>query len=109
MIIYVDIDDTICYYKDGNQGNYTLALPWPDKIETINQLYAQGHHITYWTARGTITGIDWFPLTKQQLHKWGCKYHALKMNKPGFDLFIDDKAITSITQIAKVLKDIAHS
>ena len=27
MIIYVDIDDTICYYEGGNKGEYEKALP----------------------------------------------------------------------------------
>ena len=45
----------------------------------------------YWTARGTTTGIDWTETTLQQFDKWGVKYHDLKMGKPQYDVFIDDK------------------
>ena len=27
----------------------------------------------------------------EQLNKWGAKFHELKMGKPAYDLFIDDK------------------
>ena len=95
MIIYVDIDDTICYYKDGNQGDYNLALPHYERIKKLNKLYDEGNEIHYWTARGTLTGKDWLLLTKTQLTSWGCKYSSLKMKKPHYDLFIDNKNINS--------------
>ena len=28
---------------------------------------------------------------------WGCKFHELKMGKPNYDLFIDDKNINCDT------------
>lgn len=94
MIVYVDIDDTICYYeKTNNKLNYTMALPLYDRIKTINEYYDKGHTIIYWTARGTRTGINWFQVTHKQLILWGCKFHELRMNKPAYDLFIDDKNI----------------
>ncbi len=98
MIIYVDIDDTICYYNDINASlNYNNAIPYFDRIEKINKLYNEGNTIVYWTARGTKTGIDWYNITLKQLNKWGCKYNELKMGKPVYDLFIDDKNIKSDT------------
>ena len=78
MIVYVDIDDTICYYVDGNKCDYNLALPYPNKIRTINDLYDNGHTIVYWTARGSGTGIDWSDLTKSQFARWGVRYHDLQ-------------------------------
>ena len=95
MIIFVDIDDTICYYTDGNKGDYKLALPYSDRIHKINQLYETGNTIIYWTARGTLTQINWFTITLNQLHEWGAKFHELRMGKPAYDLFIDDKNINS--------------
>jgi hypothetical protein len=90
MKIYVDIDETICYY-DGER-NYSKALPLNDNITKINKLHEDGNEITYYTARGTVTGIDWFETTKNQLDKWGCKYHKLNIgNKPDYDLLICDK------------------
>ena len=63
-----------------------------DNIKKINILYHQGHEITYWTARGSITGIDWYDVTKQQLDSWGCKYQKLVTGeKPAYDLLICDK------------------
>jgi hypothetical protein len=104
MNIYVDIDDTICYYKNGNIGDYTLALPHTQKITLINKLYRRGHTITYWTARGTVTKRDWFSITEQQLQDWGCNYNNLIMGKPAYDLFIDDKTLTSIDQLNLLMK-----
>ncbi len=94
MNIYVDIDNTITYTFDTNYKN---SKPRTERIFKINQLYEKGNIITYWTARGTKTGIDWSELTKEQLEKWGAKYHKLLMGKPAFDLFIDDKAFNSET------------
>jgi len=47
--------------------------------------------------RGTVTQKLWFNVTYEQLKKWGCKFHELKMGKPAYDLFIDDKNINSET------------
>ena len=49
-----------------------------------------------WTARGTLTNINYFELTDNQLKKWGVKFNELRMGKPAYDLFIDDKALNSI-------------
>ena len=98
MIIFVDIDDTICYYKiDDDSKDYSKALPYKKRIEKINKLYNDRNTIIYWTARGTLTGINWFNVTLKQLKDWGCLFHELRMGKPVYDLFIDDKNINSET------------
>lgn len=90
MNIYVDIDETICFYEQKRE--YPLAKPNFENIEKINILYKEGHTITYWTARGTVSKIDWYDLTKKQLDSWGCKYHNLITGqKPAYDLLICDK------------------
>ena len=107
-IIYVDIDSTICecpndynpdsidYNPDTYTGpDYYKCVPYEKRIAKINSLYEEGHFILYWTARGTVTGIDWTELTTKQLKDWGCKYHKLILKKPCYDLFIDDKNINS--------------
>jgi len=91
MIIFVDIDDTIC--TGGIPDDYNLAKPLIQNIDKINNLYDKGNLIVYWTARGTMTQEDWFKDTHKQLKEWGCKFHELKMGKPSYDLLIDDKAI----------------
>lgn len=95
MIIYVDIDDTICYNDSNDKMNYMNAKPYIDRINRINELYDEGNQIIYWTARGTGSGIYWLPETKKQLEEWGCKFHGIKVGKPIYDLFIDDKNINS--------------
>lgn len=101
MIIFVDIDETICYYE--KERDYKLARPYKNRIEKINKLYDEGNEIVYWTARGTLTSKNWFKTTTEQLNKWGCKYHELRMNKPAYDLFIDDKNINSDTYFEKFI------
>ena len=89
MIIYVDIDHTIC--NVDNLLDYTDAEPWQDNIDKVNQLYDDGHRIVYWTARGTGTGLDWREITEKQFEEWGVKYHELILKKPLYDVFIDDR------------------
>ena len=91
-VIYVDIDETICYYDEPlKDNNYRKAKPDYDAINLMNSWYDMGHTIYYWTARGTVTGKDWRRLTKSQLKMWGVKYDALYFEKPAYDLFICDK------------------
>ena len=89
MVIYIDIDDTICH--SPNKPDYTNSTPIIENINKANQLYNEGHTIVYWTARGTQTGLDWSEVTKKQFQLWGVKYHEIKFGKPSYDLFIDDK------------------
>lgn len=92
MKIFVDIDNTIC---TTNKCDYINSKPNEERIKKINKLYEEGHQIIYWTARGYVTRINWTLQTYSQLKKWGCKFHQLKVNKPYYDLFIDDKNINS--------------
>ncbi len=92
MKIYVDIDETI-FKTEGM--DYKESKPIKKNIEIVNKLYDDGHDITIWTARGTVSGLDWSDLTTKQLKKFGVKYHNLEFGKPAFDLFIDDKVLNS--------------
>lgn len=95
MKYIVDIDDTICVSPLDTTGkkDYANAVPLYDRIDKINSLYDEGHEIHYWTARGMATNRNFSKLTKQQLLKWGCKFHSVRMKKPTYDVWIDDKAI----------------
>ena len=93
MIIYVDIDETICISPEDR--DYSKAIPIKKNIKKINNLYYNGDTIVYWTARGTGSGIDWREVTEKQFREWGVEYHELKFGKPIYDLFIDDKNIRS--------------
>ena len=89
MIIYVDLDNTLCVTKGID---YEGSKPIVNRINKLNNLYDKNKIVIY-TARGSLTGIDHSELTKSQLKKWGVKYHELNIGKkPVFDLLIDDKA-----------------
>ena len=88
MKYVIDIDGTIC----KEEGDVIGREPYKNRILQINKLYDEGHEITYWTARGSVTGIDWGLETEIQLEDWGCKYHKLSVGeKPAYDLLICDK------------------
>tara|TARA_R100001163_G_scaffold53623_1_gene40941 strand:- start:407 stop:739 length:333 start_codon:yes stop_codon:yes gene_type:complete len=98
MVFVFDIDGTICTSTDGE---YSLAKPFKDRIEKVNNLYDEGHTIIFQTARGmgrsdnsTAFAYHLFEKgTKKQLEKWGVKYHSLFLGKPAGDVYIDDKGI----------------
>jgi hypothetical protein len=92
MRYIVDIDNTICISKNSDYAN---SIPLFDRIEKINELYDHGHSVVYWTARGGNSGIDWKDKTHSQLAAWGCKYDKILMDKPVYDVWIDDKAINA--------------
>lgn len=88
-VIYVDIDETIC--TSPKDRNYLQAKPIKEHIDKINRLYDEGNTIVYWTSRGSRKQIDWYDQTENQLKSWGVKYNELRVDKPYYDLFIDDK------------------
>jgi len=94
MNIYVDIDETICYYEGEREYQYAISIP--ENIEKINKLYDEGNTITYWTARGTVHRDripEYEDLTLYQLNTWGAKFHKLIVGeKPAYDLIICDKS-----------------
>ena len=100
MKYVIDIDGTICqevYFMDGSgKKDYANHIPMPERIARVNALYDAGHTIKYMTARGCVSGIDYYDLTKDQLDGWGAKYHELSVGeKENYDIWIDDKAFWS--------------
>tara|TARA_R100001015_G_C4514787_1_gene85425 strand:- start:286 stop:594 length:309 start_codon:yes stop_codon:yes gene_type:complete len=93
MIIYVDVDETIC--ETPQDRDYSKSKPIEKNIKKINELYYNGNTIVYWTARGTVSGLDWTDTTIKQLEDWGAKHHKVILGKPHFDLYICDKSINS--------------
>ena len=100
MKYVVDIDGTICSITDGK---YDDAVPNEDRIAKINKLYDEGNQIIYLTARGMgrssnnadLAKKTFYELTKNQLDRWGCKYHKLVLGKPSGDYYIDDKGMNA--------------
>ena len=122
MIIFVDIDGTICTEtpdetievalsrkRDENiemQKSYVDAKPYKNRIAFMNKLYDEGHTIHYWTARGARSRVNWTELTMKQLEEWGCKYHELSVgSKPHFDVYICDKSHNSDAWFGHYLKN----
>lgn len=92
MIYCFDIDGTLC---TKTNGDYALAEPFHERIAVVNALYADGHVIKLFTARGSTTGIDWRQTTETQMQAWNIRYHELILGKPEADVFIDDKAFNA--------------
>jgi dTDP-glucose 4,6-dehydratase len=93
MNYFIDIDDTI--FELIVKTDYHTAIGIPEAIAKVNALYDEGHKIVLWTGRGSTTGRDWRALTEEQLKHNGVKYHELRLDKPAFDVFVDDKAINA--------------
>jgi hypothetical protein len=92
LIYCFDLDGTLCTNTDGS---YELAKPYLDRIRIVNDLYDKGHFIIIDTARGSTTNIDWTEFTKNQLHRWGLKFHKVRAGvKFKADLYIDDKGMS---------------
>ena len=91
MVYCFDLDGTLCN-TDGN--NYKDSTPKKERIEIVNTLYDKGHTILIDTARGCVSGKNYFFFTMEQLKSWGVKFHTLRTGiKFGADIFIDDKGI----------------
>lgn len=94
MIRYIfDLDGTLCY---KHEKGVAFALPIPERIKKVNELYDKGHVIIIETARGSLTGINWLEATKKQLKEWGLKYHVLRTGVKFYgEYYIDDNALNS--------------
>jgi CMP-N,N'-diacetyllegionaminic acid synthase len=88
----IDIDGTICHSSDLD---YSVAEPIESAVTKIRELKQQGHYVILFTARGTMSGIDWRPVTELQLESWGVPYDELHFGKPAADIYIDDKGLTA--------------
>ena len=86
-----DLDGTLC---TNTEGAYETAQPFSDRIQKVNELFHNGNHIYIFTARGTVTGIDWRALTEEQLERWGVKYHELRLGKPFAHIYVDDRGMS---------------
>ena len=65
MIIYVDIDDTICY-REGTELDYNNSKPYLQRIEKINKLFEEKNYYLL-DYKKNKTGINWFQITYNHL------------------------------------------
>lgn len=89
-VYMIDIDGTICYTKNSDYHN---SIPIYKNIHVFNKLFDDGHEVNYWTARGANSGINWDEHTIQQLRIWNVKFSSINMDKPHYDVWIDDKSL----------------
>jgi CMP-N,N'-diacetyllegionaminic acid synthase len=101
MTFCFDIDGVIMNIVPDN--DYSLSTPIIENVALINYLFSKDHRIILYTARGSLTKINWENLTKQQLKDCKLMYHEIIFNKPAADYYIDDRLI-SIDEIKNKFK-----
>lgn len=82
------MDGTIC--TEERTYSRSMAKPLDNAVESINELYNEGHTIIIYSAR---TWME-YEMTVDWLSRHGVKYHQLMLGKPVGDVWIDDRAIT---------------
>ena len=95
-IFCFDLDGVICTTK---KNFYHKSTPKKNVIKMINQLYERNFILIY-TSRYMgrnkenikLANKEGYSFTLRQLKKWGLKFHKLKLGKPSYDVFIDDKS-----------------
>jgi len=109
-----DIDGTICRQVKAGEGYYDLE-PFPEAIEVINKLYDEGFKIIFYTSRfmgfnkGNVINVyrtDGYAFTRNQLEKWGVKFHEIHMGKPQSHLVIDDRSVFFENNWGKIYESI---
>jgi FMN phosphatase YigB (HAD superfamily) len=106
--VFVDFDKTLTTGSGERWWVNPLdEEPRSTMIELVNNLYKQGNTIIVYTARREEVREE----TQYYLNQWGVMHHALKMEKPGYDLLIDDRAVSDATALdfgADKLGEIAY-
>ena len=97
-LICFDLDGTLCTEERSFRKQY--AQPYQPMIDLVNHLYDAGHHIIIYTGRNSL---EW-QSTAEWLDNNKVKHHQLIMNKPFFDYYICDKAISADTNPDDILK-----
>lgn len=85
MNLWCDIDGILTIETEGH--DYKKRTPNIKNIANLNQCKDRGDKVILWSSRfevdRTVT-IDW-------LKKHGVKYDKLILDKPQYDLLVDDK------------------
>jgi len=108
MIIFLNIDDTVCDMPEG-EADYSLATPIKGNIDKANKMFDEGHQIVYWTDRTALNeepykatkGSDLIKknenartckeTSRDQLKKWNVKFHEIRFDLPNFDIMVSNK------------------
>lgn len=108
MTIAVDIDGVLVENLPSDKIFEAKGIQ--ETIQTINELYAQGHQILIYTARGMrrlngqqhLIPHEYYEKTKHQLDSIGVKYHSLIFGKLAYDILLDDKATDSLERLKQL-------
>lgn len=85
--IACDFDHTITHTE--NEYEYGSEKPNHEVIEWLKEMYYDGHTIIVWTARPWSEA----PIIAARLTEWGVRWHGLRCEKGGADVYVDDKAV----------------
>ena len=100
-VFLIDIDGTVCEdIKNEESHLYSTANVYPESLDIINRWYAEGHTITFFTAR---EGKD-REVTETWLKANGFNYHGLVMDKPRIKddqeyVWIDNRKVRAVTYL----------
>lgn len=98
----VDLDGTLTQEPCWTNEQCIRAKAREDVIWLINDLYRKGHIIIIWTARREVLRAS----TEYWLRVNEVFFHALNMNKLGASVYFDDKAVSSLDNIEKIVENI---
>ncbi|MFA5397948.1 MAG: hypothetical protein WC346_18195 [Methanogenium sp.] len=98
MILGVDIDGTLTNETEGH--DYAKRTPNFKMIKWVNSRFELGDFIILWSSRWEADR----EVTRKWLKTYRVKYHTLILNKPKFDMIVDDIA----KRPEEVLKSINH-
>lgn len=106
--ICFDLDNTLVTYPK-ERGNYETVVPIQKNIDFLNALKREGNYIIIHSARrmkthnGDISKVkkDIGETTEKQLKKFGINYDELLFGKPYAEIYIDDKAINTFSDLNK--------
>lgn len=114
--ICFDLDHTLLS-APAKAGDYSTCLPIPENVAALRALYQQGHTILIHTDRRmkTFKGnvgaavADIGPLTIASLKKHAIPYHELHFGKPYANFYVDDLAVSSLSELHKEVGFYPHS
>jgi uncharacterized HAD superfamily protein len=91
----IDLDGTLCREHCWTIDDCLKATPRLRMIDCVNSLYRREHHIVIWSSRRE----ELRTATEYWLKKNGVCYHAIDLqHKLGADIYLDDKAISSLDE-----------
>lgn len=93
-VIAIDIDNTLTNETCWTAEQCLNATPKQDVIDKVNELYKSNCIIIYTARLPELREATEYWLSKHKVH-----YHALRMDKLGFDILLDDKTVNNLKDL----------